>query len=302
MLTPIKRIINYGFKNFRRQPTLNIATIFILVISLILFSSLLVFRSGIKYIVEEIEKKIDVSVYLKENAPLEEIEKIKQGLIGLKEVEEVKYVSEKEALEEFRKRHKDDPLILESLEVVGKNPFFPSLNIRARSPGQYAAILAFLQRDEFQDVVLKVDYTKKQPLIEKLFKITSGLNLGGLLVTIFLGVISVLVTFNTVRIAIKDSSQEIAIMKLVGASNWYVRGPFVIQGILCGILAAIITFFLFFGVSYFASPKILNLTGGFNLFAWFGQRAPFLFLFQLFVGVGLSVFSGLIAIRRYLNV
>ena len=302
MFTPLKRIISYGFKNFKRQPTLHIATIFILVISLSLFSSLLLFRSGINYTVVEIQKKIDVSVYLKKDAPQELVEEIKKGLTELDEVEKVEYVSEEEALEEFKERHKDDPLILESLQVIGENPFYPSFNIKARSPGQYAAILTLLERDKFKDAVLKVDYAKKQPLIEKIFKITSGLNLGGLLLTIFLGLVAVLVTFNTIRIAIKDASQEIAIMKLVGASNWYVRGPFIVQGVICGVLASIITFFLFFLLCYFSAPKIVALTGGFNIFAWFGSHALSLFVFQLGLGIGLSVLSCLIAIRKYLNI
>ncbi|MCD5396483.1 MAG: permease-like cell division protein FtsX [Candidatus Pacebacteria bacterium] len=302
MFVPLKRIIVYGFKNFRRQPTLNIATIFILVISLTLFSCLLVFQSGIKYIISEIEKRIDVSVYLKEDAPTEVVEEIKKGLLGLEEVEEVEYVSPEEALQKFQERHRDDPLILESLEVIGRNPFYPSLNIRAKSAGQYAAILTFLQRDKFKDAVLEVDYAKKQPLIEKVFRITSSLNMGGFLITIFLSLIAVLVTFNTVRIAIKDSSEKIGIMKLVGASNWYVRGPFIVQGIICGALAGVTTFFLFFLVSYFSAPKIVSLTGGFNIFAWFGSHAFFLFFFQLLLGIGLSVVSCLIAIRKYLNV
>jgi cell division transport system permease protein len=302
MFVPLKRIISYGFKNFKRQPTLNIATIFILIISLSLFSSLLLFRSGIRYIVSEIQKKIDVSIYLKKDAPQELIEEIKNGLAGLEEVEKVEYISEEEAMSKFKERHKNDPLILESLEVIGENPFYPSLNIKAQSAGQYAAILTFLEREKFKDAVLRVDYAKKQPLIEKLFNITSNLNLIGLFLTLFLGMIAALVTFNTVRIAIQDASEEISIMKLVGASNWYIRGPFIVQGIICGTLAAIITFLLTFFFSYFSAPKVVSLTNGFNIFAWFGAHAFSLFLFQLLLGIGLSVISGLIAIRRYLSV
>jgi cell division transport system permease protein len=301
MFIPLKRVISYGFKNFKRQSSLNFATIFILVIAITLLTSLILFKGAINYLVSEIQKKIDVSIYLRAEAPLEEIEKIKDELSGLPEIESIEYVSSQEAMRKFRERHKDDPLILESLEMVGENPFYPSLNIKASSPNQYTAILAFLDRESFKDIVYKVDYAKKKTLIEKLFSITSNLNLIGLILSSFLGAIAILVTFNTVRVTIKDSSEEISIMRLVGASNWYIRGPFIVQGIICGSLAAITTFLIFFLICYFSAPKIVAITGGFNIFAWFGANAAGLFFLQLASGVGLGVISSLIAIRRFLR-
>lgn len=302
MFTPLKRIIGYGLKNFKRQTVLNFATIFILVIAITLITSLFLFKGAIDYLVSEIQGKIDVSVYLQEEVSAERIEEIKDELSGLEEIKSVEYVSAEEAMERFKEKYKDDPLILESLSLVGKNPFYPSLNIKASSPGQYNAILTYLDRESFKDVVQEVDYTKKKPLIEKLFNITTNINLVGSLLALFLGIIAVLITFNTVRIAIKDSSEEINIMKLVGASNWYIRGPFIVQVVICGFLAALITFFLFLIFSYFSAPKILAITNGFNIFAWFGKNAAGLFFLQLASGIVLGVLSSLIAIRKHLNI
>ncbi len=300
MFAAIKRIIKHGFKNFKRQAPLHFATIFILIIALSLLTSLFLFRSTINYFVSEIQKKIDVSVYFKQNTPAAEIEKIKEDIGELDDIEEVEYISAQRAFEDFKEKHKDEPLILQSVDVLGENPFFPSLNIRAKKPNQYAAVLAYFDGSDFQDIVYKVDYIKKKTIIDRLFSMTSNLSLAGIILSIFLGAVAVLVAFNTIRITIKDSGEEISIMKLVGASSWFVQGPFIVQGILCGLLAALATFFLFCLTAYFSAPKILSITGGFNIFAWFGRNIFNLFLLQFGGGLILSVFSGMIATRKYL--
>jgi len=302
MLTPIKRVISYGIKNFKRQKSLNFATIFVLFIALTIFTSLFLFKSSMKFLVTEIKNKVDISIYLQEEMPTEKIEEIKAQLVALDEVESVEYVNSAEAVARFKERHKNDPLILQSLEVVGENPFYPAFNIKAKSPGQYAAIIAFLDRDIFDNVVHKIDYAQKKTLIEKIFGIVNNLNLFGALVICLLAAVAILITFNTIRIAIKDAGEEIGVMRLVGASNWYIRGPFIVQGALCGILAALITFFVFFVVSYFSAPKVMAMTNGFNVFGWFSANAPAIFFLQLASAIGLSVISSLIAIRKHLQV
>lgn len=302
MLIPIKRIIGYGFKNFRRQNTLNFGTIFILFIAVSMLTSLFLFRSAMNFLVTEIQNKVDVSIYLQEELSMEKVEEIKTQLTALDEVKNVEYVSSEEAMERFKERHKNDSLILQSLEVVGGNPFYPSFNIKAKSPGQYAAIISFLNRDIFKDILYKVDYVQKQTVIDKIFDLTNNINWAGMLIIIFLAAVAVLITFNTVRIAIKDSAEEIGIMRLVGASEWYIRGPFIVQGIICGVLATIISFILFFIASYFSAPKIVALTNGFNMFGWFASNAFALFLLQLASAIGLSVISSLVAIRKYLKI
>lgn len=300
MFTPLSRIFKNALKNFRRQTALQIATIFILAISISILTSLFLFRSTINYLVSEIQKKIDVSVYFQQNAPQEEIEKIKEGIVALEDIEEVEYISSEEALVKFKERHKNDPLIIESLEFLGQNPFYPSLNIKAKNPNQYASILAYLDGDNFQNVIYKVDYIKKKNLIDRIFSFTSNISLMAIFLSVFLGAIAVLMAFNTIRVAIKDSSEEITIMKLVGASNWFIQGPFILQGVICGLIAALTVFVFFTAIVYFATPKIMSLTGGFNSFAWFSQNIFNIFLIQFGGGLILSFVSSIIATRRYL--
>ncbi|MDD5221440.1 MAG: permease-like cell division protein FtsX [Candidatus Paceibacterota bacterium] len=302
MFTPLKRVLKLGALNFRRQKSLNIATIFVLFIAIAILTSLFFLKSSLNHVVSEIEKKVDMNIYLQEELSLEKSEEIKTQLMTLEEVEGVEYVSAQQALEDFKKRHENDTIILQSLEVVGSNPFYPSFNVRAKSAGQYATVIGLLDRDIFKDIVYRVDYLEKKAVIEKVFSLASNINLFGMISVLILGLISVLIAFNTIRTAIKDNAEEIGVMKLVGASNWYVQGPFIIQASLCGLISSLICFFVFFVVSYFGAPTIMAVTGGFNSFGWFSSNAFLLFFLQISVSIGLSVISSIIAIRKYLKV
>ncbi|MCD6429487.1 permease-like cell division protein FtsX [bacterium] len=254
------------------------------------------------YLIASIQEKIDVSIYLNTEVSTEQVETLKKELLEFPGVKEVEYISADEALAKFKEKHKDDPVISESLEEVGVNPLYPSINIKAEKPNQYAAILAFLNQESFKDIVKKVDYTKKKTLIEKLFTLTANINWLGIGLGLIFGVTTLLIALNSIRIAIQDSSEEIGIMRLVGASNWYTRGPFIVQSIVWGVLAGVIAFGVVFLIAYFASPKILYITNGFNMFEWFGKNAFWLFCFQLGTGIGLSILASLIATRKFLKV
>jgi cell division transport system permease protein len=302
MFTPLKRILKLGMANFRRQKSLNFATIFILFIAITILTSLFFFKSSLNFLVSEIQQKVDMSIYLQEELTPEKSAEIKAQLTQLDEVQSVEYVTAAQALEDFKERHKDDTLILKSLEVVGANPFYPAFNVKAKTSGQYAAIIAFLDRDIFNDTVYRVDYLQKKTMIDKIFGLADNINLFGIISVLILGLVSVMIAFNTIRIAIKDNAEEIGVMKLVGASNWYIRGPFIVQSAICGILSALACFILFFLVSYFGAPKIMAATSGFNSFGWFSSNAILLFFLQIFVSIGLSVISSYIAIRKHLKV
>ena len=300
MLTYLRRIIRFGWYHFWREGSLNVATVFVLTVTISLMGFLLVTQGGVKYLIVQIQDKIDISVYLKSDLTQEDVLTAQEKLSDMPEVQTVTMVSADDALIEFKEKHKNDLILLESLEVVGINPFYGSLNIRATTPDQYAAILTVLNSSAMENVIHKVDYVEKKTVIEKLSTFISNINATGLFLAITLGIIAVLITFNTIRVAIYDSSKEISIMKLVGASNSFVRGPFIVQGIIAGTIAALMSFMILFLTAYFSADKIESLTNGFNLFAWFGARAFGIFFLQLACGIVLGVVSSLVAIRRYL--
>ena len=151
-------------------------------------------------------------------------------------------------------------------------------------------------------MITKVDYNQKKSTIEKLFSVTSTINKIGIIFSIVLALIAVLVTFNTVRLAIYGSKEEIETMRLVGASNWFIRGPFLVQGIIVGISASLIAF-LIFGVGlFFLNSGLSFLLSGFSLFGYFIDSWVTVLLIQFTVGIGLGVVSSWLAIRKYLKV
>jgi cell division transport system permease protein len=303
MFTLIKRIFRASWLNFKRNIGLSLATIFILLITISLITSLFLFRQISQFLIAELEAKVDISVYFKEEAPEEEILKAEEKISKMPEVKEVEYISREMAKEKFVQRHKDNPLLMASLEELGENPFLASLNIKAQKPEDYKTIANFLENADFKNYIEQpIDYYQRKPIIDKLSLITSVINKAGIGVSIILVFLSFLVVFNTIRLAISNQREEISIMRLVGASNWFIRAPFLLQGIISGFFATLITILIFFLTCWFLGPKLEIFLPDFNLKNLFFQNFWVLFLIQLLSAMALSIFSSLIAMRRYLKV
>jgi len=302
MFSSLKRIFKAGWLNFSRDGSLVVANIFILVIAISIITSFFLFKDVSQFIISSIEEKVDVSVYFKEEAPEEEIFVVKEQLSQIPEVKEVKYVSKEEALKSFTERHKDNPVLMGSLEEVGINPFLAALNVKAFKANQYEVITKFLGNSKFKNIIEKVDYYQRKPIIERIFSLTSTLSKVGIVFSIVSVILAILVVFNTIRLAIYSCREEIKIQRLVGASNWFIRSPFLIQGAISGFFASLICLLLFIVVIWGLSPKVEILFPGLNLLNLFKSNFGLIYLIQLTIGVGLGVISSLIAIRRYLKV
>jgi cell division transport system permease protein len=297
----LKRIIKSGYLSFRRNGWLSTATILVMSLVLFVLGSLLFLGAFADTVLRSIETKIDISVYFAKDAPEETILQIKRELESLPEIASVDYVSRDKALFEFRQKHKVNPLIEEALEEIGENPLEASINIRAKDSSHYAAISSFLVKKNYPEVD-KVNYFENQKVFERLSAIVGTARSSGIFLVAFLAFLAVLVAFNTVRLAIYTMREEINIMRLVGASPWFVRGPFIVSGILYGSIAALLTTFSFFPLAQLVSPKLKILSPNFDLFAYFTANLLEFFGLLLAAGIALGVFSSIIAIRRYLRI
>lgn len=302
MIVSIKRIIRAGWRGFSRNIGLSIASVFIMVMVISLVTLLFLLNPVSDILISSVQKKVDVSVYFKEGVSEDQIMDVSAEIANISEVKEIEYVSKDEALETFIEKHKDDPVLIESLAEVGYNPFLDALNIKAWEASQYEQVATFLETGPFQSLIDNVDYFQRKPVIDKVFALTSGINKIGLFFGIVLGIIAVLVAFNTVRIAIHNSDEEISVMRLVGASNSFVRGPFVIQGIIVGSIAAVITLLITFALCLGFDSRINALAPELSIFNVFLSNFFLLFLIQLATGVGLGIISSYIAIRKYLKI
>lgn len=302
MLTSIKRIIKAGYKSFRRNFGLSLAEIIIITMVIFLVTFIFSFNKISKILVAEVEKKVDISVYFKKDARTQDIFSVKDELVKISEVKEVEYVSKEQALDEFIKRHKDETVLIESLKEVGDNPFLSSLNIRAYQASQYEAIQRFLENSAYKELIDKIDYFQRKPVIDKIFSTTQNITRGAAIFGIILIFVSFLVATNTIRIAIYHLKDEIATMRLVGASNWFIRGPFLVQGIIASFISVVIAFIITFLIAFLIDPKIKLITFNISTLSLFLNNFWNLLLLQLIVGLGLGIVSGIVGIRKYLNI
>jgi len=302
MFSSFKRIIKTGWKGFSRNIGLSIATILIMVMVISLATLLFLLNPASKILISGLQEKVDISVYFREDALPVDIQEVESEISRIPEVKNIEYVSREQALEKFIEKHKDDPVLMESLTEVGYNPFLASLNIKAWQVSQYEQVANFLETGPFKNLIDKVDYHQRKPVIEKVFSITSGINKVGVFFSIIFGAIAILIAFNAIKIAIYNSSEEISIMRLVGASNSFARGPFLIQGAIVGFIATLITLIITFGICYGLDSKIRVIAPELSIFSLFLSNFWTLILIQLVTGIGLGVLSSFIAVRKYLRI
>ncbi len=301
MITLLKRILKLGWLSFSRDGGSIAANISIMVVAISAITSLFLFKNASQFLISSIQEKVDISVYFKGETQEGEILGVKEKIADIPEVKEVQYVSQDEAFREFVARHKDNQTLMGSLEEVGVNPFLASLNIKAFEASQYQAVADFLESADFDNLIEKIDYYQRKPVIDRIFSLTSNLNKAGIVFSIILIIIAVLVDFNMIRLAIYHYREEIKIQRLVGASNWFIRGPFLVQGAISGFFAILISLAIFALACWIVSPKLEFLFPDFNLFNLFITNFWLVVLIQFATGIILGVISSLIAIRRYLE-
>ena len=304
--TKVKRVIKAGFINFWRNGWVSLATVLVVIITLFSIGSLIFAKAILSSTLAQIQDKVDVSVYFKTDADEQDILALKSKLEKTGEVKSVEYISSEQALENFKERHKDNALIMQSLEELESNPLGAVLNVKAKETSQYESIAKSLESSSGlsaeTSIIDKINYYQNRVVIDRLTKILDSTKRLGIIISIILIIISLLVTFNTVRLAIYSSREEIGIMRLVGASGKFVSGPFVIEGIMHGIIASIVTMALFYPCTLWLGKMTQNFFGGINIFEYYVSNFVQLFLIILGTGIILGAISSFIAVRRYLKV
>lgn len=289
-----------GMRNINRNKWLTFATVSVLSLALYVVSATAFLGITGRMIVQQIEGNIDINVYLNSEVSEEDAIKIKGLLEPTMEVESVSYVSKDEALEEFLAS--GDPGILEAVEEIGENPLLSYLVVHASDAQYYEAIAKTLESDRFKDQIDHINYGKNKEKIERLNGITKSIEKIGLVLGSIFLIISILITFNTVRLNMYSRQKEFEVMRLVGASNMYVRMPSIFEGIFYGIISAIVAIGLVFGSMQF----IITLTKGIAseefLVSFYWNYFWIMLLGVVVFGVIIGVVSSFIAIRRYLKI
>lgn len=306
MQAKIKRIIQAGFVNFWRNGTVSLSSVLVMVVALFVISSVLFVGAVLTSTLNQIKDKVDINVYLVTGAQETDIMALQKTLQAMPQVKTVEYVSAAQALENFKKLHVNDQLTLQALAELDSNPLGAVLNIKAKETSQYESIATFLDgkttiSSDGAPIIESVNYQKNKIAIDRLTSIISSSQKLGLVVTLVLVLISILITFNTIRLIIYMSREEISVMKLVGASNTYVRGPFVVTGIMYGVVSALITLALLYPILYYVRSFAVSFAG-IDLLQYYFRHFGEIFVLLFGAGALVGGVSSFLAVKRYLQV
>jgi len=297
------RVIKFSFQDLWRNIWLSAVTIVILVLGLLSVNLLLVVKVLGSTAVSAIKEKIDISLYLKPEADESRILALKSQISLVSQVKEVNYISKQTALETFRNKHKDNQEILQALAELGKNPLSPSLVIRPKDVDNYEELIAAL--NGFDDEIIESrNFDDHQAILMKINNLTKKASEAGLIISLLFILISILVVYNTVRIAIYTHKREIGIMKLVGASTWFIRSPYLISGIIYSLIGVVAIIIILYPLLNFIQPYLETFFSGLevNILKYYNNNFFTIFGLEFLAITLINFLASLVAVGKYSKV
>ena len=295
----IRYFLKEGFSGLKKNLLMTVASIIAVAacISIMSFSYCVV--SNLQYMLDQMEDSIGISVFLKGDLTSEDIENMKTTISGLDHVTNVTYISPADALDQLKEQWGADEDIFIGLDDTN-NPLSHSFQVELDQIESQDAVLAELQKIEGVD---KVEYG--QSLSEMLMSVSNVFQVAGILVMLVLGVISVMIIINTIRISVMNRRVEINIMKYVGATDWFIRWPFIIEGIIIGLIGAILPMLAgmpMYGKTVSLFYNHIPFVENFVRFRVVGDVFSFVLPAALIFGILLGVVGSVTSIRKHLQV
>lgn len=306
MFVTLWRMITFGFQNFWRNIWLSLITVLIVVLNLFLMS--LVFGLNVvgQQTLTAVRQKVNLSVYFTSTTSEQRVDQIRQELLKKPEVQSIRLITRAEHLDQLRRTAADKGLVNAAIEALGDNPLGAGLVITAKTLDGYSVIAKALDNPQYQPIIEDTgnDFQTNQTVISRLSLIVQRVQVATLWLTLLFAIIAALMVFNTIRVAIYSQREEIGIMKLVGASDAFVRGPFIITSLLYGLLASLVVTAALAPILTLTNPFFAQFFAGYdiNVLGYVRQNLWTIIGLELAVGCGLSVLSSLFAIGRYLRV
>lgn len=302
-LISLGRIIRNGVTNFWRNRWLSAAATLIMIVTLVILSIMFLLFVITSYSVNSIRERVDISAYFKTGLNESQVLLVKQDLESDPRVKEVTYVSSDQVLENFKQRHADDPLLVDSVKELSENPFPATLQVKGNTLEDFGPIADKLKSEKYQNSIEKVNYEDNSKTIERLRVLLKFVVIGGIALISVFSLIAILVIFNTITLTIYNRREEVEIMRLVGATNWYIRGPFIVEALMYSIVATIVTSGLLVPFYIKIVPSINTyLNPGGDIFGANFISFPAVIGLQLVIALLLSIVSSMLAIRRYLKI
>ena len=302
----LKRVGRYGLIGFIRNGFVSLAAVLIMTITLFTIATLVISGAALTSVLQQLTDNVDVTVYFTTSATSDQIQQLQKSIEALPEVASVKYQSREEALAAFQDRHKNDQLTMQALDELGANPLGASLEVRAKDTSRYETIAHYVEAQQGSgtdvgNAIDTVNFSQNKTAIDRLTGIINASRALGAGIALVLGFASLLISFNTIRLAIYTARDEIGVMNIVGASNWFVRGPFMVAGVLYGVISGLVVLILLYPISLYLGPGSERFFGSFNVFSYFVTAFPLLFLVVMGTGIALGALSSYLAVHRYLH-
>ena len=305
----MKRTIKAGFQGFYRNRIVSLSSIFILTLTLCVVMGLSIAHYVFAYTLDSVKDKVDIRIYMKPDATDDDIANILNVIKSISNVRSTMLESKADALSKFRDEHKDDKATLIALEEIGDNPFGASISVQAMDTTHYEDIVKTIKKYADNNVIQNgsnaidhINYEELKVSIDKINTILALVDKVGLWTSAVFITMSFLIVYNTTRLAIYTFREEINIMKLVGASNFFVRGPFIVEAVLYAIIASSITMILYYPFSVWLTNKTLNFLEGLSIVEYYKLNFVNSFGLLLATGIVVTSISSFFAVRKYLKV
>lgn len=297
------RVIKSAFQDIVRNLGLSFMTVLILVLMLLSVNTLIIINVLTGNAMESIKDQIDVSVYFDYQASDKQIAEVKSYIQSFPEVIGITYLDKEQVLAKFKEQHKGDSEVLSALDELGANPLGATLIVKTREPSDYKKVISALNVPEYENIIEAKSFGDTEKAIERVHVITTQVQRFGIGLSALFALIAFLIIFNTVRVAIYTQRIEISIKKLVGATNWFVRGPYVIESFVFTVLSVAITLgFLWLALRMIDPYVAIVFQKSGILTNYFISHKIVLLASQFFAVLFLTVISSLLAMRRYLRV
>jgi cell division transport system permease protein len=298
----LARVMREGWQNFYRDKWLTLATVVIMSLALYLVGTAIFLGFGVLQVIDSVESRINISMYFDFTVEEEKILQIQKELEekSVEEIQSVRYISRDQALKDFMEQEEDSEEIKEALDMIGDNPLPASLVIVAYDTVDYEKIDEYLHQ-EYGDFIMNTNLDKNKEVINELQDFIIFIRNGGVILGIMFGIIAVLVTLNTIRMSLYAHRKEFEVMRLVGASNLYIKIPTLVEGSLYGFASAIVaSIFLVISI-YVISPFASNIIENLNITEFYSTKMWQVILVVMILGIALGFFSSYIAVRKYLE-
>ncbi|MEK7625281.1 MAG: permease-like cell division protein FtsX [Patescibacteria group bacterium] len=297
------RIANFAFQDIVRNLGLSFMTILILVLMLLSVNTLWSLDIVTGKAVQMVRDQVTISFYLSADVTDQNTTELKSFISTFPEVVALNYLSREEVLKTFKDNHKYSPEILQALDELGGNPFGPTITVRTREPGDYRKILEALSVPEYEPLIESKSFSGNESALDRIQLITNRIEGIGFGLSLLFAIIAFLIIFNTIRVSIHSQRIEISIKRLVGANNWFIRGPYWLEAGIFTLLSIVITMVIVF-VSLSWLDRYIGIVLGnqFSLTDYYRSHMLYLFGSQALAVLLLTITSSSFAMRRQLKV